>query len=108
MTFKLPDEQAKFEFILTGGLPTATVVQWGNATYIKVCPLCSMLHPLPSSSSAGNIHVPACTLPKTHPTIYAKWLNRFPDAANYRQVRLVEAEAAILPRENVTKRGRAA
>ena len=99
---KIPDEQQHFIFRQSGespgGLMVAIVVRWGQEVWIRCCPLCGMAHEVRGGPPADGIFKPLCIVRQFIPAVHTKWTARFPEAANYRQVRLTGLEEiAILP-----------
>ena len=91
MPFKLPDEQKRYRWNLSAdGLPVGKVERWGNIPYLLVCPLCGMLHEIRGGSTLtiGEFE-PACIVKQTHKTVYAEWIAKYPQAADYRRVTLL-------------------
>lgn len=98
MPFKIVEEQQKFTFEINGaGLPLAHVTRWGNGVWVECCPLCGMLHEVLKGQTAGEFE-PKCILKVTHPTVFAAWQQKHPDAIGKSMVMLVEKTAlAIVP-----------
>lgn len=97
MPFYIVDERARFEFTLEpieapAALPVAPIVQWGAALYTRCCPLCGCCHEI-LKMPADGIYQPRCIVKTTHPHVYAAWIEKYPDAANYTRVMLTGREA---------------
>ena len=79
-------------------LPLATIVQWGNGLWLKVCPLCGMVHEIRGGIPADGIFAPQCIVKQLAPTVYAAWIARHPQAREYTHVRLTGLdEIKLLP-----------
>lgn len=94
---KIPSEQAAFQFMLDceapGGLPTAQVVQWGQGVWVKVCPLCGLLHEVRGGLPADGLFKPSCIVRQLVPKLYQEWTTKHPQALDYTHVRLMGIEA---------------
>lgn len=100
---KIPDAQRAFKFTLEfgetpGALPVAEVVQWGNGLWVKVCPLCGLVHECRGGIPTDGIFKPQCIVKQLVPSVYKEWLEKYPQARDFDRVRLTGLdEIKLLP-----------
>lgn len=93
MPFKVVEAQKAFIFQTSeAGIPLAHVTRWGNGVWVMCCPLCGMLHEVLKGQTAGEFE-PECIARVTHPTVFAAWQQKHPDAIGKSTVQLVSAAA---------------
>jgi len=107
MPLKFVDYQAGFNWrVDASGLPIGQVLQLGAGRWVTVCPCCGMAHDV--TGVQGDVYAPNCLLKRTHPTVYAKWVKTYPEAAKHTSILLQRFEAETILTRPTTAPARAA